>query len=58
MPVIKIIPSKTSVHDIWTYVTQESKTSKDYIITSGCGMENPEQDFNTLNSAYENPEHM
>lgn len=57
MPVIKIIPSKTSVHDIWTYVTQESKTSKDYIITSGCGMENPEQDFNTLNSAYENPEH-
>lgn len=57
MPVIKIIPSKASVHDIWTYVTQESKTSKDYIITSGCGMENPEQDFNTLNSAYENPEH-
>ena len=57
MPVIKIIPSKGSVNAIRDYITQNSKTSSDYILTSGCCIENPELDFDTLKSTYEDSQH-
>lgn len=57
MPVIKIIPSKGSVNAIRDYITQDSKTSGDYVLTSGCCMENPELDFETLKSSYADPQH-
>ena len=57
MPVIKIIPSKGSVNAIRDYITQNNKTSSDYILTSGCCIENPELDFDTLKSTYEDPQH-
>lgn len=57
MPVIKIIPSKGSVNAIRDYITQNNKTSSDYILTSGCCIENPELDFDTLKSTYEDSQH-
>lgn len=56
MPIIKIIPSKGSVEKIKDYITQESKTSRDFITTSGCDYESIDEDFRNMRELYDNPQ--